>query len=202
MPTDTFLKLPEEKRKKIIEAGKYEFSRATLNEASIKNIVENAEIARGSFYQYFSSKEDLLSYILEINRETIDKKIDYLSKLAGGDIFKFYICMYDDMSNKCFNSENQEIYRKIFENIKACDDGIYEKIEEHRENKFKIVKKSINKDNLNILKESDIDRIIEILNSIIISSVAMGIKNKDKNKSRKEFLRKIELIQNGLLKND
>ena len=27
---------------------------------SIKNIVEDAEIARGSFYQYFESKEDLL----------------------------------------------------------------------------------------------------------------------------------------------
>ena len=60
MPKETFLKLPEEKKQKIIKSAKEEFSRASIEEASIKNIVEKAEIARGSFYQYFDSKEDLL----------------------------------------------------------------------------------------------------------------------------------------------
>ena len=36
MPTETFFKLAEEKRKKIIEAGKDEFSSVSLDEASIK----------------------------------------------------------------------------------------------------------------------------------------------------------------------
>ena len=60
MPKETFLKLPEEKKQKIIKAAKKEFERVPIEEVSIKNIVENAEIARGSFYQYFESKEDLL----------------------------------------------------------------------------------------------------------------------------------------------
>lgn len=60
MPKETFLKLSEEKKKKIIKAAKKEFERVPLEQASIKNIVEDAEIARGSFYQYFESKEDLL----------------------------------------------------------------------------------------------------------------------------------------------
>lgn len=60
MPKETFLNLPEEKKKKIIKAAQNEFERVPLEQASIKNIVENAGIARGSFYQYFESKEDLM----------------------------------------------------------------------------------------------------------------------------------------------
>ena len=60
MPKETFLRLSEDKREKILSAAKKEFSRVTLEEVSIKNIVEDADIARGSFYQYFESKEDLL----------------------------------------------------------------------------------------------------------------------------------------------
>ena len=60
MPTETFMKLSEEKKNKILVAAKKEFTRVPFEQTSIKNIVEDAEIARGSFYQYFESKEDLL----------------------------------------------------------------------------------------------------------------------------------------------
>lgn len=60
MPKETFVKLPEEKKDKIIKAAKKEFARVPFEQTSIKNIVEDADIARGSFYQYFVSKEDLL----------------------------------------------------------------------------------------------------------------------------------------------
>ena len=59
MPKETFLKLPEEKKHKIIKAAKKEFERVPFEQTSIKNIANDAEIARGSFYQYNKSKEDL-----------------------------------------------------------------------------------------------------------------------------------------------
>ena len=59
MPKETFVKLPEEKKDKIIKAAKKEFARVPFEQTSIK-IIEDADIARGSFYQYFESKEDLL----------------------------------------------------------------------------------------------------------------------------------------------
>ena len=60
MPKETFVKLPEEKKDKIIKAAKKEFARVPFEQTSIKNIVEDADIARGSFHQYLESKEDLL----------------------------------------------------------------------------------------------------------------------------------------------
>ena len=75
MPTETFLKLAEEKKHKIIEAAKKEFSRVPIEDVSIKNIVEEAEIARGSFYQYFTSKQDVLQYLLELKVKDVDTYI-------------------------------------------------------------------------------------------------------------------------------
>ena len=113
MPTETFFKLTEEKRKKIIEAGKDEFSSVSLDEASIKNIAEKAGIARGSFYQYFKSKKDLLFFILEENRETMEKKLNRIIKESDGEIFNIYISIYDDMTSKCFDNMNRDIYKRI-----------------------------------------------------------------------------------------
>ena len=72
MPKDTFLNLSEDKKNKIINAAKKEFARVPIEEASIINIVEEAEIARGSFYQYFESKEDLLKYILNSKAKNLE----------------------------------------------------------------------------------------------------------------------------------
>ena len=72
MPKDTFLNLSEDKKNKIINAAKKEFARVPIEEASIKNIVEEAEIARGRINQYFESKEDLLKYILNSKAKNLE----------------------------------------------------------------------------------------------------------------------------------
>ena len=63
MCTETFLRLPEEKRNRFLEAAWEEFTSVPFEEASINKIVRRARIPRGSFYQYFSNKEDLFFYI-------------------------------------------------------------------------------------------------------------------------------------------
>ena len=75
MPTETFFKLSEDKKNKIIESAKKEFSRVPIEEVSIKNIVEDAEIARGSFYQYFESKQDVLLYLIDSKMKDVDTYI-------------------------------------------------------------------------------------------------------------------------------
>ena len=51
MPTKTFMNLSKEKRLRILKAAKKEFSRVPLDKAIIANIVKDAKIPRGSFYQ-------------------------------------------------------------------------------------------------------------------------------------------------------
>lgn len=198
MPTETFFKLTEEKRKKIIEAGKDEFSSVSLDEASIKNIAEKAGIARGSFYQYFKSKKDLLFFILEENRETMEKKLNRIIKESNGDVFNIYISIYDDMASKCFDNMNQDIYKRIFENLKTNDESVFEGMEEKKKQDFKNFKNLIDKSKLKIESDLDFDLIIQILNAITMSSVVRSIKYTSPEKARKEFLKKIEFIKKGI----
>ena len=67
MPSERFLKLSEEKQKRIVEAAVNEFARVPFESVSINQIIREAGISRGSFYTYFEDKRDLLGYVFECN---------------------------------------------------------------------------------------------------------------------------------------
>lgn len=75
MPKQTFLNLPEEKRKAFIEIALDEFANNDYNTASVSKIVEKAGIAKGSVYQYFADKQDLFMYLLDVSNQEMMKHI-------------------------------------------------------------------------------------------------------------------------------
>ncbi|HHY82002.1 MAG TPA: TetR/AcrR family transcriptional regulator [Clostridiales bacterium] len=80
MPQKTFYNLPDEKRSLIISAAIQEFSKADYNSASINQICRNANIAKGSFYQYFIDKLDLYVYIMTL---AIEEKIRFFTSVIS-----------------------------------------------------------------------------------------------------------------------
>ena len=94
MCTATFLRLPEEKRNRVLDAAWDEFSSVPFARASVNQIIRRAGIPRGSFYQYFQDKSDLFSYLLDSARE---RSLQYGSVLreAGGDLFNAALLAYD-----------------------------------------------------------------------------------------------------------
>ena len=64
MATQTFMNLKDEKKEKIITALKNEFGRAPLKDALVSNIIKEASIPRGSFYQYFTDINDAYYYLI------------------------------------------------------------------------------------------------------------------------------------------
>lgn len=76
MPKETFFNLPADKRNLIISVAIYEFSKADYNTASINQICKKADIAKGSFYQYFADKLDLYVYVMTA---AIEEKIKFFS---------------------------------------------------------------------------------------------------------------------------
>ena len=69
MPSSTFLNLPAQKQEKLLEAATREFSQRPYTEASINQIIKDAGIPRGSFYMYFTDKEDRKSTRLNSSHE-------------------------------------------------------------------------------------------------------------------------------------
>lgn len=95
MPKGTFFNLPDEKRERITEAAIDEFAEYSYEGASITRIVDNANIAKGSFYQYFEDKKDLFKHIIDIIGE---KKLMYMTRLLKDfeklDFFQAFREMY------------------------------------------------------------------------------------------------------------
>lgn len=66
MPNPTFFNLPNAKQQAIVDIAIAEFARFEYDSASISNIVKQAKIAKGSFYQYFEDKKDLYLYLIDL----------------------------------------------------------------------------------------------------------------------------------------
>ena len=65
MPSATFYNLPEEKRERLLRAAREEFSRVPYESASVNRIIQSAGIPRGSFYMYFTDKEELFGHLMD-----------------------------------------------------------------------------------------------------------------------------------------
>ena len=95
MPTSTYFRLPEEKRERLMAACWSAMTRVRFAEVSVNRIIVQAHIPRGSFYQYFEDKEDMICYLLEDMRTYFITLIQDLLKEAGGDLFAFPLGAYD-----------------------------------------------------------------------------------------------------------
>jgi TetR/AcrR family transcriptional regulator len=72
---DTFNKLDEVKKSKILDVAVDEFSLHGFRQASVNRMVERIGIAKGSLFQYFGSKEGLFrvifNYAVELVRQSL-----------------------------------------------------------------------------------------------------------------------------------
>ncbi len=202
MPTNTFFNLSEEKKNKILKAANKEFARVPLEQASIKNIVEDAEIARGSFYQYFEDKQDLFEYLMTLKIGNMQKNLFDMIERENGNIINIFINIYDHLIQVGKVRKNNKFFRQIFENVKTSDnlmlikkDVTKNKIEQTLYELY-----SKNKDILNVKNEEEFKLVIEMLFAITRRRIVASFKCNDLDEARKDFLKEIEFLKNGIQK--
>ena len=114
MPKSTFYNLPIEKQKKVIKAGKKEFSKWNINKASINRIIKNAKISKGSFYQYFVDKDEFYWYIVELVIKDNITLYDQLLEDNDGDIFLVEEIQLKELFKLFANESYQGLIRNVF----------------------------------------------------------------------------------------
>ena len=117
---------------KLIEAGQELFSRFGLKKTGIKDITEAAGISQGSFYSFYSSKEELYFTILEAEEEKIQKEI------LDSNIFKGEITAqsFKDFLMKGFQLiDKNQLIKRLYQNQREYQQIVRklpeEKIEDH-----------------------------------------------------------------------
>ena len=98
MCTETFRRLPEEKRKRFLDAAWAEFNRVPIAEVSINQIVQKAGVPRGSFYQYFTDKDDLFWYLMQSVGNHYIGEYRKVIQQAEGDIFRAQQMAFDGLT--------------------------------------------------------------------------------------------------------
>ncbi len=114
MISPTFQNLKEDKKNRIIDAALEEFSLRPFNEASITNIVKNADISRGSFYQYFGNKENIYKYLVNyLYAKHRDELVDILLKNSG-QLYPSLLEFYEHYIDALFESKYFAFYKNTF----------------------------------------------------------------------------------------
>ncbi|PKL35098.1 MAG: AcrR family transcriptional regulator [Spirochaetae bacterium HGW-Spirochaetae-1] len=83
---ETFDKISDEKRGRILQAATKEFAEKGFSAANINVIAKNAGISIGSMYNYFASKEDLFLTVFDQGYKLLEKALVEVSVMEG-DIF-------------------------------------------------------------------------------------------------------------------
>ena len=126
MPTDTFFNLSKEKKDRVLQAAIAQFANKGYSKASVTQIVQDAKIAKGSFYQYFIDKKNLYKYIVKL---AINKKLDYINDINDSKIDGIYDFLIQiniviinfaeenlylaKIINDLPNMENTEVYEEL-----------------------------------------------------------------------------------------
>lgn len=203
LPKQTFFNLPDEKRQILIQAAKTEFSRVSLYEASIANIVKEAEIPRGSFYQYFKDKDDLYFYLLEKQGEDQWQKFFEILQNNNGDYFISLIKLYEIILINTDDYEERNFYRNVFLNMNYKTEETFNHNVNHEKfrEKFNQIKTVIQTDTLNISTEEDLFHIIQITTTLMFQNIIMKFAHKLTNKEAfKNYQEQLALLKKGFIK--
>ena len=198
MPKSTFYNLSNEKREKIEKAIKNEFGRNSFSKASISNIIQEANIPRGSFYQYFEDKEDAIKYVIENFVQMEKEEIINLLKQNDGDIFQTVKDIFIYIIDKNKNDKEMFLCRNIMQKLKQDNVNIFEEIknEQSKRQKFRDL---INLEILNIETEDELKYVLRVLASIMSVEVIDVIsQKKSKEEGIKDLEFEINLLEKGL----
>ena len=195
MISNTFLNLKEEKKNRIINAAKKEFSRVPLEKALVSNIIRDSNIPRGSFYQYFENIEDLFVYIIDdiylksLDRIVLDNEDNYFDYMKN--YFYKILNAFDNGENRQFNIN---IYMSfINDNLKNS-----KLISDMHELWIKEDNKSIPED-IKKLKNSKIFLgLIEMANITCLNEYVM--KGKKKDECFEEYENYLNYIRKAIIK--
>lgn len=198
MAKQTFLNLPEDKRNMVVNALKKEFSRVPLKDALVSNIIIDAKIPRGSFYQYFNDIEDAFYYIIgEYSKDIKRKLLEHLEKNKG-DIILSYRELYLYILNVIDNPDDKEYFENIFLNMNY---EIEKMFTPNFNDGLNLILNHVDISKLNISSKFGLGYILDIIESIMMTNIIQSYKrNLSMEKNKEIFERELALVCAGILK--
>lgn len=195
MPSQTFFNLDIGKQEKLLEAAKKEFCTVPYTEVSINKIIQAAEISRGSFYTYFIDKNDLFSYILELNKKVLNEMTREVIVSCDGDMRESFLQLFDIFIQRIEANQLSRFLKNIFLYF-----SIYkEKFERPGHDLFLYVKDSISLDNL---KSSNLEFVFHLFMHNLLFGITEAVKSANISFVREQYRGKVDILCYGIYKEE
>ncbi len=201
MPKDTFYNLDKEKKDKILKAAEKEFAENQLYKCRVSNIIKDAQIPRGSFYQYFEDLDDLYYYVVD---QVFDKIFEEGKKYSDqtSDLFEYIKLTFLIDIDNYLDRKTHKFMRNVLQSI-----GSNEKYLEHQNKKREAyILEILDKMDLSMIKLHSNDDLIkmygllqQVKRNVIRDSL---IQRWSKEKAMKELEWNLKILQTGLLKEE
>lgn len=201
MPKETFFNLSQEKKEKILNAAREEFTENELYKSRVSNIIKSAGIPRGSFYQYFEDLDDLYYYVVE---ELFDDMFKAGEKFAEttNDLFEFSLASFD-YDYEAYTNDKR--HRYMMNVLKSVSDN-EEYVESYRKKRKEYIVGILNKFDLSKIKytnENDLIKMYQMVQDVKRNVIRKSlIDNLSKEDAKKEIYFYIDILKNGLLKEE
>ena len=115
MPSETFLNLSRQKKANVTEAIQRVILRKPLAKISVSDLVKEAAIPRGSFYQYFEDLTDAYKYVVDYSFEQFETEI--LSRVQNKSVqfFEYLLTAFDDDMKFFKEAPHHNVVMRIFD---------------------------------------------------------------------------------------
>lgn len=198
----TFNNLPEEKKQRIIDAVITEFSSSETGKININRIIKSANISRGSFYQYFDDKVDLVEVLAKKLAEQIFKELSKTQKSCDNDIFDTYEKLFDIITNFTKDKHKKLVLKNLLKNLRANDDLISEYILYRFDgiDSLHTFCNEFNTENLKYKSDDDVKLLAQILTQELKNALLnVFVVGAEIENEKRAYLRKLQIIKFGAI---
>lgn len=198
MPKETFYNLDNVKQKKIMDAAIKEFTENELHKSRVSNIIKEADIPRGSFYQYFEDLDDLYYYVIDGVFESIFFEGRKHAEMTN-DLFDYIELTFELDIDGYMNDKRHRFIMNVLKSIGSNS----EYLEQHNNKRREYMVSVLSKMDLSKFRKMDEDEQIKLyeflqnIKRIVIQKSLMT--NKSKQEAQALLKWHLDIIKCGLL---
>lgn len=194
MPSTTFFHLPPEKQERLLTAARAEFGRVSYSEASINQIIRRAGIPRGSFYMYFTGKEELFHYLMRSYGEELEQRMLQLLAERKGDLFAAFLALFDHGQAHWGQEKYGDLVRILHQNKQLQPEVFWQECFLQR------LREGMDLSLLDLRQEEDLANLFRLLIPVVGRALITAVQSGRGAEMRAQLVAQFELLKRGVAK--
>lgn len=196
----TFYNLGDAKKQRVTNAILHEFAGPDNGRVSINRIIESAGISRGSFYQYFDDKIDLVEVVLRNFADQVLEKCMKDIEESNGNVFYVYGKMFDYIIELGNDGESAVIIKNLMLSMRSGGTLVNEYMRSRFSGfeKLRDITSEYSRENFRFKSDDDMRSLQQLLDAALLGTLfKYYVCERELEPLRDEYRLKLAIIEQG-----